>query len=266
MNLPFAKLPIWFDPAGLRTDLESIASDSWLPHLSEFVHAGACTAVAMRSRGGTSDDLAAWGPAREFRNTPLAAQCPHIMAGVDTFELAKKSVHLVRLGAGARLREFRAVELGIAPGELRIHVPVVTGNDVELIAADRCLTAREGEAWCIAPAQTCRMINRGIDGCVFLVIDGVVNDWAHALLQRAAQEIVGACSEPVGAASFRAFRDRVFDHPALQARLADITRPDQFFEAVVTAGTELGFAFDSIDVESALNRSRHDWMMRTVAL
>ena len=266
VNLPFARLPLSFDPTGLREDLESIAPAAWLHHFSELTYAGECTAIALRSKSGGSDDLAAWGAAQEFYDTPLAAQCLHLKAAVDAFAFKKKCVRLIRLHAGSRLRQFRAADLGIAHGELRIHIPVVSSDAVELIVVDRRLAAREGEAWYIALAQPCRMINRGDADCVFLVIDGVVNEWTLALLEHAALDIVSQSDEPLGAASFRAFRERVFEDAALQARLVAITRPDEFLEAVVTAGAELGCTFESADVESALNRSRHDWMMRTVAL
>jgi hypothetical protein len=222
--------------------------------------------VALRSRSSAVDDLDARGAVQEFRDTPLLAQSPHLKAVVDAFAFEKKSVRLVRIHAGSRLREFRAADVGLTHGDLATHIPVAASGAVELIVADRSLAIREGDAWHIALGQLYRMANRGPADCIFLVMDGVANDWAVALLERAVRDIVPDSAEPLGSASFRAFRERVFDDTALQARLVAITRPDQFLEAVVSAGAELGFTFDSIDVGSALNRSRHDWMMRTVAL
>jgi hypothetical protein len=265
-NRPFARLPLSFDAAGLRADLASIAPAAWSPHLSDRVHTGECTAVILRSKTGAVDDLAAWGTAHEFRDTPLLAQCPHLKAAIDAFLCEKKSVRLVRLHAGSSLRSFRAADLGVTHHDLRIHIPIATSSAVELIVADMTLAAHAGQAWHIALGQPCRFVNRGAVDCLFLVIDAVINDWAIAMLDRAAQEIVSESSEPLGAASFRAFRELVFDDPALQARLVAITQPDRFLEAVVSAGAELGFAFDALDVESARNRGHRDWMMRTVAL
>ena len=266
MNLPFARLPLFFDPAGLRADLESIPLAAWVPHGNAQDYKGQWTGVALRSKSGASSDTAPWGAAGAFRDTPLAAQCPHLRAAVDAFEFEKKSVRLLRLHAQSQVRERRAADLGLSHGELRIHIPVVTSGDVELLVAGRRLVLRPGEAWFIALEQPQRMINRGAEECVHLVIDGLVNSWAVALVERAAREVACETVEPSGAASFRIFREMVYEDAALQARLAAITRLDLFLEAVVQAGAECGCAFDSEDVETALNSSRHDWMMRTVAL
>ena len=266
VNLPWTRLPLIFDPAGLRADLESIPAAAWVPHPNAQDYQGQWTSVALRSKSGSSGDIAPWGAAKEFCDTPLAAERRHLQAAVDAFEFEKKSVRLLRLHAASQVRERRAADLGLAHGELRIYIPVAASNDVELVAAERRLVMRAGEAWFIELSQSQRMANRGADDCVHLVIDGVMNEWAIALLERAAREIVTETSEPSGAASFRAFREMVFEDAGLQAKLLAITRLDLFLEAVVSAGAECGCRFDRADVESALNRSRHDWMMRTVSL
>ncbi len=263
-SLPWTKLPLFFDPAGLRADLEAIPADAWVPHFNQQDYAGEWSIVALRSRSGRNEDIEPRGAAEEFRDTPLAAQCPHLKAAVEAFRFPIKSARLLRLHAGSRVREHRDRDLGLAAGELRIHVPVTTNEDVEFIVANRRLILREGESWYIDFSQPHRIDNRGKSDRIHLVIDGRVNDWALVLLERGVREMVTETFEPARAASLRAFCERVYEDPELQGKLIGIARPDQFLEAVVAAGAECGCAFDIADVESEFNRRKHEWLMRSV--
>lgn len=264
VSLQWTKLPFFFDPAGLRADLEAIPDAAWIPHFNQQDYEGAWSSVALRSRSGRAEDIVPRGSAEEFRDTSFAALCPHLRAVVDVFEIQKKSVRLLRLHAGSRVREHRDRDLGLADGELRIHVPVTTNEDVEFIVANRRLVLGEGEAWYIDFSQPHRIHNRGASDRIHLVIDGEVNNWATALLERSAQQMVTETFEPAGMASFRAFCEMVFEDENLQAKLQGVTHVRQFLEAVVAAGAERGIVFDLSDAESVFNQRSHDWLRRSV--
>ncbi len=82
-------------------------------------------------------------------------------AAVNAFEFPKEAVRLLRLHAGARIKEHRDHDLGLADGELRIHVPIATNDDVEFIVANRRLILQEGESWYIDFSQPHRINNPG---------------------------------------------------------------------------------------------------------
>jgi hypothetical protein len=262
--IPWTKLPFAFDPVGLRVDLQSIPSQAWVPHFNPQDYSGEWSSVALRSRSGRADDITAQGAVEDFHDTPLAAQCPHLWAAVRAFAFPLKSVRLLRLHAGSRVREHCDRDLRLASGELRIHVPVATNEDVEFIVANRRLELCEGEAWYIDFSQPHRIDNRGAADRTHLVIDGTLNDWAVALLQRALSEVVTESFEPARAASLRLFREQVFEDKQLQTELLKITDREKFLDAVVAAGVEQGFDFELGEVESEFNRRRGEWLERSV--
>jgi hypothetical protein len=173
-------------------------------------------------------------------------------------------VRLLRLHAGSRVREHRDADLGLADGELRIHVPVVTSEQVEFVVANRRLMLREGEAWYIDFSQPHRIDNRGASDRIHLILDGTLNEWAAALLQRSVEEIVTETFEPAGAAGFRVFREMVFEDLQLQEEMLRAAERPRFLQAVVAAGAERGYGFGMAEVESILNQRRREWMERSV--
>ena len=262
--IPWTKLPLAFDPVGLREDVQAIPVDAWVPHFNHQDYHGEWSGVALRSKSGRADDITAQGSDEEFHNTALAAQCSHLWEAVEAFEFPKRSVRLLRLHAGSRVREHRDADLGLADGMLRIHVPVTTNEDVEFIVANRRLILREGEAWYIDFSQPHRIDNRSTVDRTHLIIDGTLNDWAAALLQRSLSEVVTESFEPARVASLRLFREQVFEDAGLQSELLEITDREKFLGAVVASGVERGFDFELGEVESEFNRRRIEWLERSV--
>ena len=265
-NLQWTRLPLFFDPAGLRADLERIDAGEWIAHFNQQDYEGEWSSVALRAPGGRTNNIVPMGGVDEFEDTPLANRCPHLKAAMDAFKLPKRSVRLLRLHAGSRVREHRDRDLGLDNGELRIHVPVATSDEVEFVVANRRLVLREGEAWYIDFSQPHRIENRGASNRIHLVIDGEVNDWALNLLERGLSEMVTETFEPAGAESFRQFREIVFEDAELQNQLMSIANPTQFVESVVAAGARRGYAFEAAVVEAESNQRQREWQQQRECL
>lgn len=266
MNRPWIKLPLMFDPARLRSDIGAISSAAWVSHGSGDESLGEWNGVALRSKSGLSEDLAPWGAAEEFRDTPLSARCIQLQAAAEALKFEKRSVRLLRLHAASQTCEIRFPDLCMTRGEVRIHIPVITDEDVEIVVANRRVMPRPGEAWSIDFSKPHFIHNRSSNDCIYMVIDGVTNDWAIALLKNAARNAMTETFEPAGVANLRAFREMVFEDAEIQAKLLDITDRRLFIQEVVRVGAQCGYAFYSAEVESALNQSKHDWLMRLVAI
>jgi hypothetical protein len=167
---------------------------------------------------------------------------------------------LLRLHAGSKVLEHRDRDLGLDGGELRIHVPVATSDEVEFVVAGRRLALREGEPWYIDFSQPHRIDNRGSSDRVHLVIDGVVNDWALNLLNRGLSEMVTETFQPAGVESFRLFRELVFEDAELQGQLLAVADRRHFVETVVAAGARCGYTLEAAVVESEWNQRHREWM------
>ncbi|HEY4355430.1 MAG TPA: aspartyl/asparaginyl beta-hydroxylase domain-containing protein [Acidobacteriaceae bacterium] len=256
-----------FEPARLHEDLARIPEEVWTEHFNQNDYQGRWSSVSLRSLSGRSNDISAPGAeADAFRETPLMEQCPYLQAVVRTFEFPLRAVRLLRLQAGSRVREHIDADLGLAGGELRIHVPMATNDQLEFVVANRQLKLREGEAWYVDFSQPHRIHNGGETDRVHLVIDGQVNDWALALLERSAKEIVTETCEPRGIAEFRAFRERVYEDAELQSNLEPILHTPELLQAVVDAGQARGYNFGLDEVESVYRENRREWKARVVPL
>jgi Aspartyl/Asparaginyl beta-hydroxylase len=264
VKIQWTKLPFTFEPALLREDLARILGGAWKPHFNQQDYVGDWSGLALRSRMGDANDISPHGTAAEFKNTPLMEQCPHLRAVVEAFQFPVKSVRLLRLKAGSRVNEHSDPDLGLADGQLRIHVPVMTSEQVEFVVANRRLILREGESWYIDFSQRHRIYNGGDTDRIHLIIDGEVNAWALALLETSAREIVTESFDPPGMMEFRRFQEIVYDDPVLQTALLSVSGKKQLLEEVVAVGAQRGYAFDMAVVESVFQANRQAWMTRAM--
>jgi hypothetical protein len=266
ITIPWTKLPFLFDPDLLRSDLTAIAANAWISHFNHADYAGDWSSVSLRSKSGRPEDILPTGSVSEFSDTPLMDICPHLREAVEVFQFPKKSIRLLRLHPGSYIKEHVDRDLGLADGELRIHVPIETNDRVEFIVANRLLPLREGESWYIDFSQPHRIRNDGKTPRTHLVIDGTLNNWAEEMLRRATQEIVTETFDPPGVMRLNQFREVVFDDPELRSELLKTTEPRAFTEAVVVAGAKRGFELTLTDVEAAYHQSRREWTLRSTEL
>jgi len=186
----WTRLPFFFDPAGLQADLAKLEAEMWMPHYNQRDYDGDWNSLSLRSTSGRANDILSVGGAERYKDTPVMAMCQHMRAAVEAFAFPKSSVRLLRLGAGARINEHVDRDLGLAGGELRIHVPVTTNDKMEFVVANRRLVLRAGEAWYIDFSKPHRLYNGGETDRVHLVIDGEMNEWVLEMLERSSREMV----------------------------------------------------------------------------
>jgi hypothetical protein len=179
-----AKLPLTFDSDALRTDAEGLAADDWVPHFNRAYYEGDWSGAALRSVGGVARQLypdpAAQAP---FADTPLLRRCPGAQTVLAAFRCPLLAVRFLRLGPGSAILEHRDYNLGFADGEVRIHVPVTTGPEVEFRLDGELVDMAEGEAWYLDLNLRHAVVNRGETPRVHLVLDCVVDGWLGPLLE-----------------------------------------------------------------------------------
>jgi hypothetical protein len=184
------RLPLRFDAAALAADALGFAEQRWERHFNTGVYEGDWSGIALRSTGGAvalySDPAA--GTAG-FADTPALAEAPALRAALGAFACPLTSARLLRLGAGARIREHRDYNIGLDAGEVRVHVPIVSGPGVEFLLDDRVLGMRPGECWYVDVTQRHQVSNPGPAPRIHLVVDCVVDDWLRAQLAAAAAAV-----------------------------------------------------------------------------
>ena len=251
------RLPLRFDPDRLLDDLGRIAPGEWIPHFNIHYHDGGWSGVALRSAGGDAGRLFPDPEAMpSVAPTPLLDRCPYLAEVLGQIRCPQTSARLLKLASGSSIREHRDYELSFEEGEIRLHIPIVTGPDVEFALAGRPIVMAAGECWYLNLNLPHRVTNRDHADRVHLVVDCVVNDWLRSQFP---PEFAAA-----GREGFERFREDVLADRSLRESLAAVKEDPAFAEAAVRLGRCRGHKFSRLDVEDALRSGRREWLERWI--
>ena len=260
------KLPFTFDQARLKQDAARIRPEEWVPHFNTGVYEGEWDAVALRSTGGRTDKIYPDPVSRtKAADTEILGRCPYLQEVLGTFECAMTAARILRLKAGARIREHRDYKLGYEDGEVRIHIPIQTGSDVTFLLDRRVVPMEEGEAWYINVNLPHAVENRSRMDRLHLVIDCVVNDWLDGFFcGRESQPLEAAVTSGLEYESLERFRDLVLREIPLQEELREMVDHERFTARVLEMGKEQGCEFTRGDVRAAMQAGRRGWIERMI--
>ena len=190
MNLPDRlRLPMSFDPALLRRDLEALADVDWTAHFVQQNYDGDWSVIPLRGVAGARHPVMmiySDPTATAFENTPFLDPCPCFQAVIAAFRCEVRCVRLMRLTPGSVIKEHSDHDLDAEEGMARIHVPVTTNPQVVFELNRRQVSMAPGEAWYLRLADPHRVANNGVSDRVHLVLDVVVDEWLRAMLDEAA--------------------------------------------------------------------------------
>lgn len=143
---PMAKLNRMFDPDKLKEDLRKVLQSTVpVPHLSNL-HDGGWTGISLRNSSGRNED--GFGLNRgHYENTPAFALCRYLMQVIDAFPAQIGIARLLFLSAGAKVAEHTDSTHHWQTGLIRLHIPIVTHEDVHMKIGGERANWREGELW-----------------------------------------------------------------------------------------------------------------------
>lgn len=180
------RLPLQFDVPALVADTAAIPADAWVPHFNQSVYEGEWKGVALRSVGGVAHQLYPDPAARApFADTDLLVRCPAYRRTLSEFRCPIMAARLLALAPGAHIKEHRDYQLGWEDGEIRVHVPILTGGGVTFDLDGRPVEFAAGEAWYLDLNRPHQAANESSLTRVHLVVDCVVDDWLTHLMARA---------------------------------------------------------------------------------
>ncbi len=183
MSPSSARLPLAFDGAALRADLDGLGPQDWVPHFNTGYYEGDWSGAALRSVGGTEGrlypDPSAGG---QYADTPLLDRCPAAQTALRSLACPLLSARFLRVGPDSRIREHTDLDLAVEDGEVRLHVPVVSNPEVVFLLDGAPVDMGPGEAWYLNFNLPHAVENRGRNARVHLVVDCVVNDWLRGLI------------------------------------------------------------------------------------
>lgn len=170
-----------FDVARLQADLK-IAERVGQRHM-HFTknHDGGWSGIALVSIEGKADaDSLRYGSGR-YLPTPVLANCPYFSEILDQFQCPKHQVRLLRLEAGKKILEHRDRVLTWPLGFVRLHIPIVTHDEVYFYLDRQRVHMRPGELWYCDFSRPHSVENRGPIARVHLVMDLELNAWLRRL-------------------------------------------------------------------------------------
>lgn len=183
------KLPLAFDVAALRADVERLLSGSWTAHFVPQHYQGDWSVLPLRAPAGVEHPiLQITSPpgCTDWVDTQWLAACPAIMEALSHFETPLGAVRLMRLGSGSEIMEHSDHDLSAEFGMARLHVPITTSDAVDFRLNGKSVTMAAGECWYLRLSDRHSVTNTGETARVHLVIDAEVGPWLADMLFGAA--------------------------------------------------------------------------------
>jgi hypothetical protein len=187
------RLPFTFDPALLERDLRNLAAVEWIKHFVKQNYDGDWSVIPLRGVAGAKHPVMmiySDPTAKEFENTPMLQACPYFRDVLDAFKCPLRTVRLMRLTPGSRIKEHNDLELSVEEGTARIHIPVSTNAGVEFYLNRSRIVMEAGSVWYLRLSDPHSVVNNGDSDRVHMVIDAVVNDWIRDVLETATREVI----------------------------------------------------------------------------
>jgi hypothetical protein len=172
------RLSTGFDIARLKADVLQFATEEWQPHFNRSVYEGDWSGIALRVSPGAGNPLYPDPNAQlPYVDAPAMARMQYIPEVLSTLHCEVRSTRLLKLAAGSSIKHHRDYKLGLTDGEVRLHVPVLTNDQVSFYMDDARVPMKAGELWFLDFNHYHRVDNHSQEERVHLVIDCMVNDW-----------------------------------------------------------------------------------------
>lgn len=189
----YLQLKQQFDAPVLRREVQMLADSWWKAHYQTKHYEGNWSIIPLRSINGEADNIyslhSTGNQKPAYKDTSLLQDCPGLSAVLDFFQCEKTAVRLMKLDAGAVIKEHTDHEMSFEEGEVRFHVPLQTNEQVEFYILDERIPMREGECWYLNLSLRHHVKNGGTTDRIHLVIDCLVNDWVKALFAEGAARL-----------------------------------------------------------------------------
>lgn len=179
------RLPLGFDVAAMRADLERLETLDWTAHFVTSNYSGLWDVLPLRAQAGavhpvmmiySDPTVSTWV------DTPMLDHAPALAAAIAAFRCPVEAARLMRLAPGSAIHAHRDHDLDAAEGRARIHVPVTSNPGVAFLLNGSAVTMQPGEAWYLRLADPHSARNDGASDRVHLAIDVRVNDWLEGML------------------------------------------------------------------------------------
>lgn len=171
------KLPFEFDASVLRSELAQFAKSDYRDIYNPSVMLETLWLIELISpkRKAGMDSEVVFLPNENLK------KCPHLLSIFNTFQCSVETFRIHTLDAGASIKPHRDTGFCFEHGKIRLHVPIKTNDNVEILLENKNVKMKEGECWYCNFNILHEVHNKGEEARIHLIIDCMVNDWVKDL-------------------------------------------------------------------------------------
>ncbi len=171
------KLPFSFDVATIKEELAQFSKGDYYDIYNPSVTLETLWSKHFIEPTGGPD-----GPIHFLPNEALK-KCPYLLSIHDSFECDKETFRVHTLDAGASIKPHRDIGYSFEHGKVRLHIPIETNDQVEILLDGEPVQMNTGECWYCNFHITHEVHNRSEQPRVHLIIDCLVNDWLKEVFE-----------------------------------------------------------------------------------
>ena len=190
---PSLRLPFTYDSELLVRDLETAYRFVWKPE-SPFIlqyfngsktpvfHDGKWKGLGLVTQGGSSKRTDPGGPGLSaFKESEVLAHTPYFRKVVEDLKCPKRSVRLSLLPPGANIQEHCDTYHDFRFGQVRLHVPLITHDEVLMTIGGERVRWAPGELWYGDFSKPHKVVNNSPVTRVHIIMDVMINPFILSL-------------------------------------------------------------------------------------
>lgn len=172
------QLPFTFDAEQILEEVRQFTNEEYYDIYNTSVELETLWSKHLIEPKIGADNLPHFHPNEALLNSP------YLLSILDTFKCKKETYRIHTLEAGAQIRPHRDIGYSIDHGLIRIHIPVITNEKVQLIVNGEEIKMKSGECWYCNFNEVHEVQNNSDQPRTHLIMDCVVNDWLKDLFKK----------------------------------------------------------------------------------
>lgn len=174
------RLPRTYDVGLLQRDLEALQDIERAAQPGPY-HAGEWKGIALYSMGGKQSAMPSAAGMDRYRETEALQHAPYFKEILDGLPSPKEVVRILFLPPGGFIKEHYDYHTNFQYGLIRLHIPIVTHEDVAFVIDNQRMAWKPGELWYGDFSLVHWVKNDSPVTRVHMVIDTQINDFMLSL-------------------------------------------------------------------------------------
>lgn len=172
------KLPFHFDSSEIKKELTQFSKKDysdiynpsvtletlWLKHFIE-------------PKGGPNTPIV-------FYPNEALKKCPYLLSVFEKFQCRVETFRVHTLDPGASIKPHKDVGYSFEQGLVRLHIPIQTNDQVQILLEGVPVKMREGECWYCNFNISHEVHNQSDTPRIHLILDCIVNDWLTKIFKQ----------------------------------------------------------------------------------